>query len=101
MKNEKYEITCNKCKKSSKVQIVNDTQVMYIDHTPIIASRLRSEGGSMKWGFECMCGNDSRMSKDEVGEIDMLLQNASDMMKSKMVKNSKADSGTRFKMERL
>lgn len=101
MKTEKYEITCNGCKKSSKVQIVNDTQVMYIDHTPIIASRLRNEGGTMKWGFECMCGNDSRMSKDEVGDIHMLLQNTTEMTRNKMVKNSKADMGNRFKMQRV
>lgn len=43
---------------------------MYKDHTPIIAARLRPD---LVWGFECKCGNDSRVAPEEKDQLDLLV----------------------------
>lgn len=68
---EAFNVTCLKCKGQSRIRIINSTEVMYVDHTPIISCRLR---GDMKWGFECMCGNDSRLAREEKNDLPLLVQ---------------------------
>ena len=48
-----------------------------------------------------MCSNDSKISRDEVNQIDVLMQNAPKTLKDKVVRNAKTDDGNRFKMERV
>lgn len=64
-----YEIKCIKCEGSSKLEIVDSKLVNYIDQTPIISSRKR---GDLKWGFECICGNDSRLAVEELGNRNLV-----------------------------
>lgn len=47
---------------------------MYIDHVPIIAARLR---GDLNWGFECQCGNDSRLAPQEKEQAMLLVSGVS------------------------
>lgn len=89
-------ITCLNCKGQSRIKIINDTQVMYIDHTPIIACRLR---GDMKWGFECTCGNDSRLAREERDQAPMLLQAGSKQAFDKLIASLKVKDEKKFVME--
>lgn len=66
-----YKIVCRKCKGVSRLAIMNGKDVLYKDHTPIISARLRPD---MKWGFECQCGNDSRVAPEEKEDLNFLVQ---------------------------
>lgn len=91
-----FKITCLKCKKSSRIKIANGKDVIYIDHTPIIAARLR---GDMQWGFECMCGNDSRLCIEEKKDANLLIQGSSKEIIKKIVDSLKIKDELKFRME--
>lgn len=69
---------------------------MYIDHTPIIACRFRPD---MKWGFECLCGNDTRLAPQERQDADMLVAGAGKDLIARIVKAATATPERNFKME--
>lgn len=93
---ENFLITCLNCKGQSRIKILDGREVMYVDHTPIIACRLR---GDMKWGFECICGNDSRLAREEKDDAPMLLQAGSKNALEKLVDSLKIKDEKKFKME--
>jgi hypothetical protein len=74
-----YLITCLKCRGSSRLSILNDKDVVYKDQSPIIACRLR---GDLKWGFECICGNDSRIAGSEKDNFAQLIKGTKDKIKA-------------------
>lgn len=84
MKAQKVRVTCLSCNGSALLQIIDDKQVMYIDHTPIISSRFR---GDLKIGFECMCGNSSLVCREEKNELDNLVQASDLQYKQSVIKN--------------
>jgi len=94
-----FSVTCLRCKETSRLKILNDTNVMYIDHVPIIAARLR---GDMNWGFECICGNDSRVAPDEKDNLDFLIQMSDPIRKkitiNQIAKTLSAKNHLKFKM---
>jgi hypothetical protein len=96
MESKRYRITCLKCKKSSLINIVDGQDVVYVDHTPIIACRLR---GDLKWGFECMCGNDSRLCVEEKKDANILIQGSSEGIIKKVVDSLKIKDELKFRME--
>lgn len=66
---EKYKVTCQKCGGTDELSITPEKQVFYKEHTPIIAARYRPD---LNWGFECTCGQDSRVApqeKDQIGRL--------------------------------
>jgi hypothetical protein len=69
---------------------------MYIDHTPIIACRLRPD---LKWGFECVCGNDTRLAPEEKGQADMLISGAHPSVVKRIVKLATPTPEKNFRME--
>ena len=71
MQAEKYEVTCKNCGGHDTLTIVNGREVMYKNHTPIISARFR---GDLKFGFECLCGNDSRLARSERPQIETLVR---------------------------
>lgn len=89
-------ITCLNCKGQSRIKIINDTEVMYVDHTPIISCRLR---GDMQWGFECICGNDSRLAREEREQAPMLLQHGSKDALDNLIASLKVKDKDKFVME--
>lgn len=95
MKVQKYKVTCLKCKKASLINIVNDTQPVYIDHVPICAARFR---GDLQWGFECLCGNDSRVAKSEASQVEALVLNGGKAAVKKIVDGLKIKDELKFKM---
>lgn len=88
-------VRCLKCKKISRLKILNGNQIMYIDHMPIIACRFRPDG---QWGFECVCGNDSRLAREEKKDIKMLVQGGEHVIK-KILKTIDVQPEKKFKME--
>lgn len=102
MESKKYAVTCEKCGKTSKLQIINGVNVLYIDHIPIISARLR---GDQNWGFECICGNDSRVAPEEKKDLDMLVQIAEPKFKENVIqqiaKTLTIKNHLKFRMEKI
>jgi hypothetical protein len=95
-----FTVTCLKCKGKSRIKILNSKDVIWVDHEPIISARLRPD---MEWGFECICGNDSRVSLQEKDKLDFLVQ-VNDTERKAMIINDiakklSAKNHLKFKME--
>lgn len=90
-----YLVTCLKCKDEARIRILPGNQVMYIDHTPIIACRFR---GDLKWGFECVCGNDSRLAREEKDDAPVLMQQGDSRALDKLVKSLNTKDENKFRM---
>lgn len=63
---KRYEVTCLKCKQSDILLIEDDSHAI-INYskgasTNLLAGRWRKDN---QWGWECICGNDNRVSKQE------------------------------------
>lgn len=97
----KYRITCNKCKGHAEISL-DDTdktrpQVIYHQHMPIIACRLRPD---FNWGFECgKCNNDSRLAPEEKNDINLLVSGASKETIKQMAKKLEMKPYSYFRME--
>lgn len=95
MKSENYVVTCLNCKGQSRLGIINDQQIIYKDHTPIIAGRLRPD---LVWGWECTCGQDSRVAPEEKNNLEMIVQGGAHSIK-KIADGLKVKHSSKFKME--
>jgi hypothetical protein len=91
-----YTVTCKKCKGSDTLKITPDHTVFYTNHLPIIAARFRPD---LKWGFECQCGNDSRVAPEEKDQLDLIVRGG-DHSIAHIAKNLKLRNEQRFVMER-
>lgn len=102
MTSKKYVVTCLSCKGQSKINVINDTTPIFIDHTPIIAARFR---GDLKFGFECMCGNDSRVAREEEGSLPMLVVENDPVRKqmsiAKLTESLNIKDSLKFRMEAI
>lgn len=69
---ERYKVTCLKCKGEDYLSIFPDgrTVMEKMMQTPFWAVRKRKDG---KYGFECSCGNDTRLCKEEAPELEKLV----------------------------
>lgn len=86
------------CKGSAKIQIINDKDVIYVDHIPILACRLRSD---LQWGFECQCGNDSRLAREELPQLRQLVVNGGKQALDNIAKSLKVKDKLKFSMETI
>lgn len=92
-----FVITCLNCRGHAEIKINDATkQVMYLQHVPIIACRFRPD---LKWGFECRCGNDTRLAPEERSQADMLVSGASPDIVERIVKTVTAKPERKFSME--
>lgn len=97
---QRYEVTCNQC--NTKIAIVNVSPagkiIGYEEERGIMAARMRLDG---ELGFQCMCGNDSRLAEAERGIVKGTRPSKSDVaeiyrrMKAKPTKVSKSGSQKR------
>jgi hypothetical protein len=92
-----YKVTCQSCKLAARIKIDERNMVFYIDQSPLLASRYRLDE---KWGFECKCGNDSRLCVDELGEFTNLVQGAGVTL-AKLKKSIIKGNEARFTMEAI
>lgn len=64
---KRFHIHCQSCEKMiGLIGIQPNGVVRYFDTDGIISSRQRLD---KTWGFQCVCGNDSRLAMAEVGII--------------------------------
>lgn len=68
---DKFTVTCEKCGGHDVLSITPDRTVFYKEHTPIISARYRPD---MKWGFECTCGQDSRVAPEEKDVLETIVR---------------------------
>lgn len=93
----KYKVTCEKCGGSDVISITEKHEVFYTEHTPIIAARFRPD---LFWGFECLCGQDSRLAPEELGQIEKLVrggEHAIQAIKKSLIPHNEL----KFKMEQI
>lgn len=88
---ELYKITCLKCKKSDDAMIYKDGRIDFAGgaKTNFLSARFR---GDANWGFECVCGNDTRLAKEELGDFEKLAYGTPmglDILKDKLVKRKR------------
>lgn len=103
-----YKITCLNCKGSNVAMIINKDgdQVIDLNHDHrrhpdnihIISGRLR---GDLQFGWECMCGNDSRLARQEFPAIRELVINGSEDAIKKITNSLKREDKKKFKMEEV
>ena len=91
-----YKVTCEKCGGHDNLKITDDKQVFYTEHTPIISARFRPD---MNWGFECLCGQDSRIALEEKDSLHAIVKNASPKTVNDLAKSLMPKSELKFKME--
>lgn len=96
MNKKSYKVTCLKCKKTSRLGIIDNMKVVYTDHIPIIACRLRPDD---KWGFECQCGNDNRLARQEKDQVDILVSGGGKQAIKKITDSLKIKDELQFRME--
>jgi hypothetical protein len=104
---KQYRVTCLQCHGSNKVLITEIAPHQFIanldhDHRKtgdpiIISARYRRD---MQWGWECgVCGNDSRIAREEFPQIEQLVVNGARSAVEKITEGLKTEDGEKFKME--
>jgi hypothetical protein len=94
---KKYLVTCEKCGGHDELTITQDRTVFYKEHTPIISARYRPD---MNWGFECVCGQDSRVAPQEKNQLNKLVKGGEHSLEA--IANSLTPKNElKFKMETL
>jgi len=95
----RYEVTCLKCKQSD-ILLIDDNSHAIINYgkgagTNLLAGRWRKDS---QWGWECICGNDNRVSKQEEQFLTELVTQGSieDIKKS-----LKLDDNKQFKVKAI
>lgn len=96
MDSKTFRVTCQNCRQSDVLKITPDRHVFYTEHTPIIAARFRPD---MNWGFECLCGQDSRIAPEEKDQLDKLVKNATVDMIKEIAKSLTPKNELKFRME--
>jgi len=91
-----YKVTCEKCGGHDDLKITDDKQVFYTEHTPIISARFRPD---MNWGFECLCGQDSRIAIEEKAVLNQIVKNANELTIKQLADNLAPKSEHKFRME--
>lgn len=91
-----YKVTCEKCGGHDDLKITDDKQVFYTEHTPIISARFRPD---MNWGFECICGQDSRIAIEEKSVLKQIVKNADEVTIKQLADNLVPKSEHKFRME--
>lgn len=95
---ERYKVTCLKCKKEAFVRISDGHQIDYEGgmNTNLLAGRWRK---SLDFGWECTCGNDNRLCKQEKDEMDNLVTGTPQQI-AQIVKSLNIADNKQFNMVR-
>ena len=109
MNMKKYLVRCLKCKGSNVASVtevrpndfyldLNEDHKRHPDNIKIISGRYRAD---MQWGWECMCGNDSRISRQEFPDIERLVVNGGRQAIQKITNSLKITDNKKFKVTPL
>lgn len=93
-----YKVTCLNCKKSDTL-FIDDNNHVVLDYqgkflTPFRSFRWRPD---LIWGFECTCGQDSRLAPEEKSDIGKLVQ-GDPVGIEKVIQSLKTPAQSKFKM---
>lgn len=99
---KRYEITCLKCKQSD-ICLIDDTSHAIINFgkgagTNLLSGRWRKD---MQFGWECVCGNDNRISKQEEAFLSELVTKGDKKAIDDIKKSLKIDDKKQFVMVRV
>lgn len=93
---QSYRVTCNKCKKSDDLAIDANNSIYWKPTNYIISGRYRLD---MNWGWQCSCGNNDLVTKQEHKHIKNLqAPDPADI--GEVLKNIMPDK-PKFKMEAI
>ncbi len=92
----KYKVTCINCKITDEIVIHPNGMVEYKDNL-LMSARRRPD---MKWGFECICGNDSRICKEEEGQISKIVKGSQDAIRA-LAESLKIKDEDKFLLEEI
>jgi len=96
---QRYEVTCLKCKQSDILLIENDSHAIInygkAINTNLLAGRWRKDN---QWGWECICGNDNRVSKIEASFLTELVQKGNPKTIEDIKASLKIDDKKQFTM---
>lgn len=106
MDTKSHRVTCLKCKGSNIARITPVGPNAYMidlnkDHEEnpkeihIISGRFRTD---LEFGWECMCGNDSRVARQEFQNIDKLVINGGESAIKKITDSLKITDQKKFKV---
>lgn len=90
----KYSVTCLACKNSDAI-VIDGEQILWGTPKNIISGRHRLD---RNWGWECMCGNNTILTKQEDEYItDKVNPNPKEI--ADIIKNLVVDNSKKFSME--
>jgi hypothetical protein len=92
----KYKVTCKNCKQSDVIHIEKDSNILWDKNTYIISGRKRLD---MNWGWQCLCGANDLLSKQEAREITDKT-NPDPQEINQIIKNLEPEA-SRFVMDRI
>lgn len=92
----KYLVTCLNCKGKDYIAIDKADQIFWNNNKSIVSGRKRLDG---TWGFQCLCGNNTIMTKQETEVIDNP-QAPDPKQVATIVNNPIRDEADSFRMEK-
>lgn len=95
---EAYTVTCKKCGLKDTISITSNKQVIYSDSPVLLSSRYRPD---QSWGFECRCGNDSRVLRQEKENIKHLVVNGGQRAIEAITNSLKIKDELKFSMRKV
>ncbi|CAB4152010.1 hypothetical protein UFOVP585_47 [uncultured Caudovirales phage] len=91
---KRYKVTCENCGKEDHIKVAEGNQVFFENHS-FLSARYRPAG---EWGFECTCGQDSRLAYEEKDNVDFLVQGSSPQVIERIKEALQAGNEKYFKM---
>ena len=104
MNMKKYLVKCLKCKGSNVASItevrpndfyldLNEDHKRHPDNIHIISGRYLAD---MQFGWECICGNDSRLAREEFSNVEKLMVNGGKQAIQKITNSLKIEDKKKF-----
>lgn len=102
---KRYEVTCLRCKRTNLAVITKVRENDYSidlnighrknpDNIAIISGRYRAD---MDFGWECSCGNDSRIARSEIKDVQELVVNGGKSAIQKIIKGLAITDDKKFR----
>lgn len=73
-------------------------RVQYLSETGLVSARKRFDGS---WGFECMCGNDSRIAASEEGVLRRARPSVAELQKAMRIGQITANAPSKGDMAKI
>lgn len=94
-----YKVVCQNCNSDAAIEVDDSNKLIrnWLKSVPIVSARYRLDH---QWGFECLCGNDTRLSEQEKRTIkNPVTPDPADLQQ--IINNLEIDNELRFAMEKI